>query len=752
MKLLRCYVQNYGKLHEFSYDFNNGLNIILQENGWGKSTFASFIKSMLFGLPSTTKHDLDQNERAKYTPWQGGSFGGWLEFTLDGLPYRVERTFGETKSKDKVKFYDLKTNQEIEDENFVENKLGINADTFMRSTFVEQGVFSTASNESIKARLGKLLQNDSNFELSAVDKKLLEKQTSYRLLKGKGGKIYNLEMEQVDARQKIAEASAAAQEIKVLSQKMTEINTQSEIIEQQIKVLRETQDRINEQKAKQGMREYYQNLVQDYEKAKQKHAEILQSFGATPPTKDDLIRLDEIQRKYEQLRLKLETFETNSQSQKMAELKGYFAVGVPTDEELTHASDLLKRLRSMPDEDGIKAINQKPKSTKPSGIIAAALGGIILVLAVIFGFVQSRLIIGIAGLVVGLVAIGVGLYHILKKPENLINVVGYYPVGERNDLIERLERFVTKYGEDASHFEDAIYNIRYKKQQLAELQQNGEQIAEQKDELIKEVQKNHDVLTEYYATYFDKTDDFTQCYHDLTGKCRELAFASKDIEDKQKKIEEFRDKQQIPEDEESNASVNTDTDVLRKQIVEQESRKDEFAEQQNKIKSQIYSLSRSADTLEFYTNKVAELDEQLAEANERWEIIKLTREMLLEAKDNLTSKYLAPLCGAFGEFSDKLLGEKFDGVSIDTDLNVLIETQGAKKDTKYFSQGIRDVIELCLRLALVKVLFDGDMPPLILDDPFYNLDDKKMKNAMELVHELSSEVQVVYLACHSSRA
>ena len=752
MKLLRCYVQNYGKLHEFNYDFNSDLNIILQENGWGKSTFANFIKSMLFGMPSTTKHDLDQNERAKYTPWQGGVFGGWLEFTLDGLSYRVERSFGETKSKDKVKIYDLKTNQEISDYNLVENKLGINADTFMRSTFVEQGIFSNASDESIKARLGKLIQNDSNFEWSAVDKKLQEKQTSYRLLKGKGGKIYNLEMEQVDTRQKIAEASSATQEIKVLSQKMTEINKQIEIIEQQIKILRETQDRLNEQKAKQGMREYYQNLVQDYEKAKQKHAEILQSFGSSPPTKDDLIKLDEIQRKYEQLRLKLETFETNSQSQKLAELKEYFVSGVPTDEELTHASDLLKRLRGMPDDDGIKAINQKPKNTKLSGIVSTVFGGIIIILAIVFGFAQAHTIIGVVGLVVGLIAIGVGLYHILKKPENLANVVGYYPIGERKDLQQRLENFVIKYGEDSSHFEDALYNIRYKKQQLSELQQNGEQIAGQKDELVKDVQKNHDILTEYYATYFDKTDDFTQCYHDLTGKCRELTFAEKNIEDKQKKIEEFKQKQQIPENEDTNLVSDMDTNILRNQIVEQEYRKDEFAEQQNKIKSQIYSLSKSADTLEYYTNKEMELNEQLVEANEQWEIIKLTRELLQEAKDNLTSKYLSPLCSAFSDFSDKLLGKKFDGVSIDTDLNVMIEAQGSKKNTKYFSQGIRDTIELCLRLALVKVLFDGDMPPMILDDPFYNLDDKKMKNAMKLVHELSSEVQVIYLACHSSRA
>ena len=61
MKLLRCYIENYGKLHEFSYDFDAKMNTILQENGWGKTTFCSFIKAMLFGLPTSTKKDLDEN-------------------------------------------------------------------------------------------------------------------------------------------------------------------------------------------------------------------------------------------------------------------------------------------------------------------------------------------------------------------------------------------------------------------------------------------------------------------------------------------------------------------------------------------------------------------------------------------------------------------------------------------------------------------------------------------------------------------
>ena len=46
MKIKKCYIENFGKLHEFKYEFSDGLNIINEMNGWGKSTLATFIKVM----------------------------------------------------------------------------------------------------------------------------------------------------------------------------------------------------------------------------------------------------------------------------------------------------------------------------------------------------------------------------------------------------------------------------------------------------------------------------------------------------------------------------------------------------------------------------------------------------------------------------------------------------------------------------------------------------------------------------------
>jgi len=81
MLLIECYIDNFGKLSGERISFRSGLNTILRENGWGKSTLLAFIKAMLYGLEDTRKQSLEENDRKRYLPWQGGGFGGSLSFS-----------------------------------------------------------------------------------------------------------------------------------------------------------------------------------------------------------------------------------------------------------------------------------------------------------------------------------------------------------------------------------------------------------------------------------------------------------------------------------------------------------------------------------------------------------------------------------------------------------------------------------------------------------------------------------------------
>jgi uncharacterized protein YhaN len=44
-----------------------------------------------------------------------------------------------------------------------------------------------------------------------------------------------------------------------------------------------------------------------------------------------------------------------------------------------------------------------------------------------------------------------------------------------------------------------------------------------------------------------------------------------------------------------------------------------------------------------------------------------------------------------------------------------------------------------------------ERPPLILDDPFTNLDDEKMEGAMRFLRETGRRYQILYFTCSSSR-
>ena len=89
--------------------------------------------------------------------------------------------------------------------------------------------------------------------------------------------------------------------------------------------------------------------------------------------------------------------------------------------------------------------------------------------------------------------------------------------------------------------------------------------------------------------------------------------------------------------------------------------------------------------------------------------------------------------------------------ALSTDLDISSEEYGSIKELNYYSSGYYDIITFCARLALIDVLFKNIKPTIILDDPFTNLDKKKLEIALEFVKEIANEYQVIYLICHESR-
>lgn len=197
MRLLHCHIENFGKLHDFDFDFREGLQILLRENGYGKSTFAAFLRVCFYGFLGERKQDITENERRRYMPWQGGRFGGELRFERAGRRYRLERMFGEKRSQDHFALYDLDSGLPSTDfsERIGEELFRIDAASFERTVFSGQLRVRSEMNADIHAKLGDV--SETAFDMRSFESAMLrirEEQNRLSPLR-KTGLIYKKRLE-----------------------------------------------------------------------------------------------------------------------------------------------------------------------------------------------------------------------------------------------------------------------------------------------------------------------------------------------------------------------------------------------------------------------------------------------------------------------------------------------------------------------------------------------------------------------------
>ena len=170
MILTKLHIENFGKLHNIDFDFQQSITQLLHENGWGKSTFTIFIKSMFYGLPAKTRGSDYKSERTKYMSWQGGTYGGYIEYKQGENTFRVTRTFGKTPEGDSFELFDYKTNTSIKEEKtpLGEELFGIGEESFKMTAFFPQLDFKSSANSELTANLTGV--NKYQNDLANIDK------------------------------------------------------------------------------------------------------------------------------------------------------------------------------------------------------------------------------------------------------------------------------------------------------------------------------------------------------------------------------------------------------------------------------------------------------------------------------------------------------------------------------------------------------------------------------------------------------
>ena len=125
------------EISDRTFDFKEGLNVICGENGWGKTTLCAFLKVMFFGFENERTRDAYENERKRFKPWQGGVYGGSVNFEADGVEYRLLRTFGLKEAEDEFVLKEVATGLDSNafGKNIGEELFAIDAESFKRTVF-----------------------------------------------------------------------------------------------------------------------------------------------------------------------------------------------------------------------------------------------------------------------------------------------------------------------------------------------------------------------------------------------------------------------------------------------------------------------------------------------------------------------------------------------------------------------------------------------------------------------------------------
>ena len=269
MIIQSCHIAQFGKWKEKNFDFSEGLNPFLWENGEGKTTLMHFFHILFYGLSGERKQDVSENERKHYMPFQGGSFGGNIHFQKNGKNYILERSFGLRKAEDSFRLLE-ENGKDSHDftENIGEELFSLDSEAFQRVCMISHEDLSLHFNSTVHAKLGNVSDDDEDMKKFQKVQDTLKDAINALSPNRRTGAIFKKKMEEESLgiglfQKKEEEERALALETEVL--RLEEESRKKE--EEEEKLAEEVRKGILEKESL-GKRVEYKKLSEELEKAR----------------------------------------------------------------------------------------------------------------------------------------------------------------------------------------------------------------------------------------------------------------------------------------------------------------------------------------------------------------------------------------------------------------------------------------------------------------------------------------------------
>lgn len=808
MRLIECYIENFGKLSDTTFSFDRGLNCIHRENGAGKTTLSAFIMAMLYGLNSDRKQSLDENTRKKYMPWQGGTYGGSLTFMWQEKLYRVERSFGNKISEDKVRLIDVALGTECIEpspERLGEEIFDITAEGFLRTVFLSEKNIADIKEDSVAAKLSRVIGTDGDVGgVTKVIDRLTDKIKYYKKTGNKGA-IADTEAEisRIDTR--LGEVERARREAEKYERELISLDGE-------IRELEEKRSGVSQKYSESLKREGRSELIAEYKRKLERlerESGELERLGVM--FKDGIPTDEEIEtaQRYYIEACQLRNTRQDAEAPELLALTKYFMRATNFEElaEMRTRAERIERIEgeisairakitladetlsdelcgniptSLEADEHIRALEKK-NLTPP---VLAILGGVGILAGVLLGILLTPACYAAAAVGAVLLAIGaVGI--IMPKNKGKTDAISFAKgLGIEGDVHSGLSALFTKLCErEAAREKD--------NERISALECEGRELSERLDAFLGEYEIEGlsglsavSFITEKYKSYYelgvaarnnekDRTDrDMRLAF--LDGRVAELfkkypvetdddpfrelrvmASSYKETERNVKRLaDECRDFKLLHSIEDSELVLvegNSGEDAsLSNMLAEYKSRIDELRARQERQRVSYETAIEVVENEDVYKSERLELSTRLESYRENYEVLTETVALLRAASTAITTKYIGSTQEKFLKYLGAIASDT-EGYTVDTGFELHRYERGKTREVESYSRGMRDLYTLCLKLALTDAMYGGNAPLIILDDPFTTLDDDKLEGAKRLIRTLSENKQIIYFTCSKER-
>lgn len=807
MRLIECHIENFGRIRALDHRFEEGVNVICRENGWGKTTFAAFLLAMLYGFPSTRRKKAEDNDRDRFRPWQGGIYGGRLSFEAGGKIYEITRSFGKRESEDEFELRDLETNLVSHDfsQKTGEDLFHLDRESFARTVFTGQQDCACSMTDKITALIAGLTDQAGDMgSYEAAMKRLAEAANRLTPARASGSlsrraqEIRTLEREAAGREELTARILACSRKEETTAARERRLQREVEELEAgaaSARAREEKQERSRDrERAWEGTRRVRRQLLASRD-LRQGELETASAFfpGRTPSC-------GEVDRYLKTCR-ELDRMEAKIQA------------GALTEEEQIRLN-MLEETIGARGKAGRSKTGGAPDGAAGTKGPVCILAGIVLFAAGLAGFFPARSVLFACLSAAGLaVAAGGAILLSREKRERLresakkarresgtgknspapgnLTASGRGQAeaeaggrtGEYEYLLQKEARLEVLYAEWSQTRRPVIRFLRElgfaPQEDLADQLQTiraaadacedaGKLLRAAERDLIaceREMQRLGISLESADEAEMHRADAGLEPANktgeqrtgpDPAGKIQRMAAGF----DSAEKTETYRTgsgsdpagakgtgENSRPAPEGSGASLARLAEAKSEELDRcRESRRD-LMEELEELRAELEDRDKAGSRLEL-------LKEEQAADQTRFRQIQAAAENLRRAREALTARYRDPLTDHFHRYWETITGYSAAGTNVDADAGVTVEERGKQRDSALLSRGYRDLAGICLRAALADAMYPADRserPPLILDDPFSNLDDEKMEGALHFLEEMGKTCQVIYFTCSRAR-